>query len=172
MAHLRSNRAIRWLAPVALVGAAGLVACGGDSSDSDVSARTAAPADVAGSDVHLENQAAEIAAEVRAASGSDVHLENQAAEIEAQATAEHLDTQAAAIAASGSDVHLQNQATEIAAQALSVSGSDVHLENQAAEIAEQQAHTQGSAATMSGATQPDDTSDGGFVPGTRRMPVR
>jgi hypothetical protein len=98
MAHLRSSRAIRWLAPVALVGAAGLVACGGDSSDSDVSARTAAPADVA--------------------------------------------------------------------------GSDVHLENQAAEIAEQQAHTQGSAATMSGATQPDDTSDGGFVPGTRRMPVR
>jgi hypothetical protein len=152
MAHLRSNKAVRWFAPVALVGAVGLVACGGDSSDSDVSARTAAPA--------------------AGVVGSDVHLENQAAEIEAQATAEHLDTQAAAIAATGSDVHLQNQAAEIAAQAQSVSGSDVHLQNQAAEIAEQQAHTQGNAATMSGATQPDDTSDDEFVPGTRRMPVR
>jgi hypothetical protein len=141
---------VRWFAPVALVGAVGLVACGGDSSDSDVSARTAAPA--------------------AGVVGSDVHLQNQAAEIEAQATAEHLDTQAAAIAASGSDVHLQNQAAEIAAQ--SVSGSDVHLQNQAAELAEQQAHTQGNAATMSGATQPDDTSDDEFVPGTRRMPVR
>jgi hypothetical protein len=147
MAHLRSNKAVRWFAPVALVGAVGLVACGGDSSDSDVSARTAAPA--------------------AGVVGSDVHLENQAAEIEAQATAEHLDTQAAALAASGSDVHLQNQAAEIAAQAQSVSGSDVHLQNHAAEIAEQQAHTQGNAATMS-----DDTSDDEFVPGTRRMPVR
>jgi len=53
---------VRWFAPVALVGAVGLVACGGDSSDSDVSARTAAPAaGVVGSDVHLQNQAAEIA---------------------------------------------------------------------------------------------------------------
>jgi hypothetical protein len=150
MAHLRSNKAVRWFAPVALVGAVGLVACGGDSSDSDVSARTAAPA--------------------AGVVGSDVHLQNQAAEIEAQANAEHLDTQAAAIAASGSDVHLLNQAAEIAAQ--SVSGSDVHLQNQAAEIAEQQAHTDGNAATMSGATQPDDTSNDDFVPGTRRMPVR
>ena len=152
MAHLTSNRAIRWLAPLAVVGAAGLAACGGDSSDSDVSARTAAPA--------------------AAVVGSDVHLQNQAAEIEAQATAEHLDAQAAAIAASGSDVHLQNQAAEIAEQAESLSGSDVHLQNQAAELAEQQAHTQGNAATVEGASQPDDTSDDDFVPGTRRMPVR
>jgi hypothetical protein len=152
MAHLTSNRAIRWLAPLALVGAAGLVACGGDSSDSDVSARTASPA--------------------AGVVGSDVHLQNQAAEIEAQATAEHLENQAAAIAASGSDVHLQNQAAEIAEQAQSVSGSDVHLQNQAAEIAEQQAHTQGNATTAEGTTQPDDTSDDEFVPGTRRMPVR
>ena len=90
---------MRWFAPVALVGAVGLVACGGDSSDSDVSARTAAPA-------------------------------------------------------------------------AGVVGSDIHLENQAAELAERQAHTDGNADTMSGATQPDETSNDDFVPGTRRMPVR
>ncbi len=141
MAHLRSNRAVRWFAPVALVGAVGLVACGGDSSDSDVSARTAAPAaGVVGSDVHLENQAAELASQAQSVLGSDVHLENQAA--------------------------------EIASQAQSASGSDIHLENQAAELAEQQAHTDGNADTMSGATQPDETSNDDFVPGTRRMPVR
>src|SRR5688572_21030214 len=151
MAHLTTNRAVRWFAPLALVGAVGLAACG-DSSDSDASARTVAPS--------------------AGLVGSDVHLQNQAAEIEAQATAGHLDTQAAALAASGSDVHLQNLAAEIAEQAESVSGSDVHLQNQAAEIAEQQAHTDGNAATMSGGTQPDETSNDDFVPGTRRMPVR
>ena len=111
---------MRWFAPVAMVGAVGLVACGGDSSDSDVSARTAAPA----------------------------------------------------AGVVGSDVHLENQAAELASQAQSASGSDIHLENQAAELAEQQAHTDGNADTMSGATQPDETSNDDFVPGTRRMPVR
>jgi hypothetical protein len=111
---------VRWFAPVALVGAVGLVACGGDSSDSDVSARTAAPA----------------------------------------------------AGVVGSDVHLENQAAELASQAQSASGSDIHLENQAAELAEQQAHTDGNAATMSSDTQPDETSNDDFVPGTRRMPVR
>ena len=61
MGHLRSNRAVRWFAPLALVGAVGLVACGDSSTDADVSARTVAPAEVVGSDVHLANQAAEIA---------------------------------------------------------------------------------------------------------------
>ena len=153
MAHLRSNRAVRWFAPVALVGAVGLVACGDSSTDADVSARTAAPA--------------------AAVVGSDVHLQNQAAEIEAQATAEHLDAQAAAIAASGSDVHLANQAAEIAeGQADVSSGTDVYLANQAADIAERDAHLAGNAQTHA---TPDDTSDGTddeFVPGSRRMPTR
>ena len=90
MAYLTTKRAIRWFAPLALVGAVGLAACG-DSSDSDVSARTVAPsAGLVGSDVHLHNQAAEIAARTELSNnGSDVHLANQAAEIaERQA---HLD---------------------------------------------------------------------------------
>ena len=79
MAHLRSNKALAWIAPAAMVGALGLAACG-DSSDSDVSARTVAPAAGAvGSDVHLYNQAADIAGS-ETTSGSDVHLANLAAE--------------------------------------------------------------------------------------------
>jgi hypothetical protein len=109
MAHLGRNRAVRWFAPVALVGAVGLAACGEGSSDADVSARTAAPAGAVGSDVHLANQAAEIEARARVSSGSDVHLANQAAEIEARRT-------------SGSDVHLANQAAENAEREAHLAG--------------------------------------------------
>ena len=77
------HRAVKWLAPVALVGVVGLAACGDDDADS---ARTAGvDAAAVGSDRHLENQAAEAAvnARVAEAAGSDRHLENQAAEAEA-----------------------------------------------------------------------------------------
>ncbi len=129
MAHLRSNRAVRWFAPVALVGAVGLVACGDGSTDADVSARTVAPAAaVVGSDVHLQNQAAEIAKRTELSSGSDVHLVNQAAEIaEGQA-----------------DVS---------------SGTDVYLANQAAEIAERDAHLAGNAQSHATRDTDDATDD-------------
>src|SRR5918994_5920945 len=73
-------RKLGWLAPLALVAAGGLAACG----DEDVT-EAAGPASVEaslGSDQHLYNQAAEIAA-TSAVDGSDVHLYNQAAEIAA-----------------------------------------------------------------------------------------
>jgi hypothetical protein len=123
-------RKLGWLAPLALVVAGGLAACG-DEDASDT--RTAGSAELSlGSDQHLYNQAAEITAR-SAVMGSDVHLYNQAAEITASA------------AVMGSDVHLNNQAAEIAdtqvqrdagVAASSVVGSDVHLHNQAAEIAD------------------------------------
>jgi hypothetical protein len=75
----------RWLAPVALVGAVGLAACGDD--DAAVSTRTGDLSAVerseaaAGSDQHLQNQAAEIAERSEVVAGSDQHLQNQAAEI-------------------------------------------------------------------------------------------
>jgi hypothetical protein len=72
-------RTCRWLAPVALVGALGLAACGDD--DASVSTGAADVGAAAGSDQHLVNQAAEIAERSDAAVGSDQHLENQAAEI-------------------------------------------------------------------------------------------
>ena len=137
-------RKLGWLAPLALVVVGGLAACG----DEDASeTRTAGKVEASlGSDQHLANQAAEIAART-AVVGSDVHLHNQAAEIadtQAQRSA------AAARASSGvvgSDVHLSNQAAEIAdtqaqrsaagATASSAAvGSDVHLHNQAADIAD------------------------------------
>ena len=78
MGHF-TKRALGWTAPLALVAAAGLAACG----DGDTT--TAETADVAtgtmGSDIHLENQAADIANRAALVSGSDVHLENQAADI-------------------------------------------------------------------------------------------
>jgi hypothetical protein len=77
------HRAVKWLAPVALVGVIGLAACGDDDAES---ARTADVGVAAvGSDRHLENQAAEAAKRSAPAdvSGSDRHLENQAAEAEA-----------------------------------------------------------------------------------------
>ena len=92
-------RKLGWLAPLALVVAGGLAACG-DEDASDT--RTAESAEVSfGSDQHLYNHAAEVAART-AVMGSDVHLYNQAAEITAGA------------AVMGSDVHLNNQAAEIA----------------------------------------------------------
>jgi hypothetical protein len=73
-------RKLGWLAPLALVVAGGLAACG----DEDASeTRTAESVEESlGSDQHLYNQAAEIAAR-SAVVGSDVHLYNQAAEIAA-----------------------------------------------------------------------------------------
>src|SRR5918994_514902 len=71
-------RKLGWLAPLALVVAGGLAACG-DEDASDT--RTAGNVEASlGSDQHLYNQAAEIAART-AVMGSDVHLYNQAAEI-------------------------------------------------------------------------------------------
>ena len=92
-------RKLGWLAPLALVVAGGLAACG-DEDASDT--RTAGNVEASlGSDQHLYNQAAEIEART-AVMGSDVHLYNQAAEIGART------------AVMGSDVHLYNQAAEIA----------------------------------------------------------
>ena len=88
-----------WLAPLALVVAGGLAACG-DEDASDT--RTAGSVEASlGSDQHLYSQAAEIEART-AVLGSDSHLYNQAAEI------------AARTAVVGSDVHLYNEAADIA----------------------------------------------------------
>jgi hypothetical protein len=102
------HKALRWLAPVALVGVVGLAACGDDDADS---ARTADVGVAAvGSDRHLENQAAEAALNTRVvnAAGSDRHLENQAAEAA---------NRSAPADVSGSDRHLENQAAEAEASA-------------------------------------------------------
>jgi hypothetical protein len=74
-----SKRALRWAAPVALVGALGLAACG-DNDDTEA-LRVAAPSVAGlGSDQHLANQAEELA-RASAVAGSDQHLNNAADEI-------------------------------------------------------------------------------------------
>jgi hypothetical protein len=177
MGHL-TKRALGWTAPLALVAAAGLAACG----DGDTT--TAETAGVAtgtmGSDVHLENLAADIGSRPATAGGSDVHLENLAADIGSRATT-----------AGGSDVHLENLAADIGSRATTAGGSDVHLENLAADIGsrastetsgtsavsseraeaiEHDAHLAGNAATY-GADDSEPSNDE-FVPGTRHMPLR
>jgi hypothetical protein len=83
MADFKKIKALSWVAPVAMVGALGLAACGDDDSDAAVQTR-GAPAVVAnGSDRHLENLADQLSLQADVA-GSDVHLANQAAEIAEQ----------------------------------------------------------------------------------------
>jgi hypothetical protein len=80
-----SKRALRWAAPVALVGALGVAACG-DNDDTEA-VRVAAPSAAGlGSDQHLANQAEELA-RASASAGSDQHLNNAAAEAERRARA-------------------------------------------------------------------------------------
>jgi hypothetical protein len=151
------HRALKWLAPVALVGVIGLAACGDDDAES---ARTADVGVAAvGSDRHLENQAAEAAvnARVAEAAGSDRHLENQAAEAA---------NRSAPADVSGSDRHLENQAAEAEAGETSLSSADAgpnvfEAGNRAA--AEYEASQR--------QTEPTDTEEE-FVPGSRHMPMR
>jgi hypothetical protein len=92
------NRKLGWLAALTLA-VGGLAACGEEVvTDTGSASHVEASR---GSDQHLSNQAAEIAAR-SAVNGSDRHLSNQAAEIAARS------------AVNGSDVHLNNQAAEIA----------------------------------------------------------
>jgi hypothetical protein len=118
-----SKRALRWAAPVALVGALGLAACG--DSDDTASVRVAPSAAGLGSDQHLVNQAEELA---RASDvvGSDQHLNNQAAEIASQRA-----NRAASARLSGQAEQLQRaQAARLAAQAEQVERL-AHLQGQA-----------------------------------------
>jgi hypothetical protein len=88
-----SKRALRWAAPVVLVGALGLAACG-DGDDAAVQTRApAAPsaADVAGSDQHLSILAEQIR-EARANAAASARLQGQAEayqRIEAAAVSGH-----------------------------------------------------------------------------------
>ena len=149
-----SKRALRWAAPVALVGALGLAACG--NSDDTEAVRVAAPSAVGvGSDQHLANKAEELA-RPSAVAGSDQHLANKAEELAQEQRA----FRAASV---GSDQHLNNQAAEIASQRANRAAS-ARLTGQAeqmqraqaarlaaqAEQSEWSAHLEGQAKTFSG----------------------
>jgi len=79
-----SMRALRWVAPIALVGAIGLAACGDGGSDETI--RTETPGEIAlGSDQHLVNQANEIANQVRSNRAQSARLTAAAERYERQA---------------------------------------------------------------------------------------
>jgi hypothetical protein len=126
-----SKRALQWVAPVALVGALGLAACG--NGDDTEAVRVAAPSPAGiGSDQHLANMAEELAQQERAYKaaavevGSDQHLNNQAAEIASQRA-----NRAASARLSGQAEQLQRaEAARLAAQAEQVERS-AHLQGQA-----------------------------------------
>jgi hypothetical protein len=184
-----SKRALRWAAPVALVGALGLAACG-NSDDSDEAIRTnAGPvAQASGLDNHLDIRATELAQQERAdrAAAASVGLDN------------HLDIRAKQLARERAEQQLLDRqagsneadAAQRAAEAASV---------RAAEQAERSAHLEGQANTYSGTNvssvveagnraaqaaaaesyveQQQDRAesnsyDGEFLPGSRHVPVR
>jgi hypothetical protein len=82
-----SKRALRWTAPVALVGALGLAACGGNDSDEAIRTNAGPVAQASGLDNHLDIRATELAQQERAyraaaaSVGLDNHLDIRAAEI-------------------------------------------------------------------------------------------
>jgi hypothetical protein len=162
-----SKRALRWAAPVALVGALGLAACG-DSDDTEA-VRVAAPSAAVGSDQHLANQAEELARAASAGVGSDQHLVNQAEEL------------ARASASAGSDQHLNNAAAELARQQRAYQAASDRLTGQAEQY-ERSVAAGNRAALMADAEsyvqQLQDRAESGngyggeFVPGSRHMPTR
>jgi hypothetical protein len=163
-----SKRALRWAAPVALVGALGLAACG--NSDDTEAVRVAAPSAAGvGSDQHLANKAEELA-RASAVAGSDQHLNNKAEEL------------ARASAVAGSDQHLNNKAAELTRQQRSYQAASARLTAQAEQY-ERSVEAGNRAAQMAQAEsyvqqQQDraDSANGGsgdeFVPGSRHMPTR
>ena len=143
-----SKRALRWAAPVALVGALGLAACG--NSDYTEAVRVAAPSAAGvGSDQHLANKAEELA-RASAVAGSDQHLNNKAAELTRQQRS------------------YQAASARLTAQAEQYERS-VEAGNRAAQMAQAESYVQ---------QQQDraDSGNGGsgdeFVPGSRHMPTR
>ena len=152
-----SKRALRWAAPVALVGALGLAACG--TSDSTEAVRVAAPSAVgADSDQHLNNKAAEIASQRANRAASD-RLTGQAEQIQ-RAEAARLAAQAERYEWSA---HLEGQANTY---------SGIEAGNRAAQMAQAESYVQQLQDRAETSSSGNESYDGEFVPGSRHMPTR
>jgi len=172
-----SKRALRWAAPVALVGALGFAACG--NSDDTEAVRVAAPSAAGlGSDQHLANQAEELA-RASASVGSDQHFNNLAAELANQqrayqAASDRLTAQAEQYQRSSS-VAVSNQAAQMAqaeryvdqqVRAASSSG------NRAAQMAQAESYVQQQQDRAESNSSGNDPYDDDFLPGSHHVPVR
>lgn len=116
-----SKRALRWAAPVALVGAVGLAACGdGDNSDAATASVAGRSYDYLGGDDHRVKASSE-------ASGLDNHLDIRANEI---ATREQAERAATARLTAQAEQYQAAQAARLAAQAEQFE-RQAHLDGQA-----------------------------------------
>ncbi len=186
-----SKRALRWAAPVALVGALGLAACG--NSDDTEAIKVAAPSAVGvGSDQHLSNKAEELA-RVSASAGSDQHLNNQAAEIASQRVdraasarltgqAEQIQRAEAARLSANAEraertAKLESQ-VETYRSSAAPTNSDANLPNafeagnRAVEMTQAPAYVWQQQHPAESSTSGSDSSSDEFVPGSRHMPTR
>jgi hypothetical protein len=110
-----SKRALRWTAPVALVGALGLAACGGNDSDEAISINAGPVAHASGLDNHLDIRAKQLARE----RAEQQLLDRQAGSNEADAA------QRAAEAASVRAAEQAERSAHLEGQANTYSGTDV-----------------------------------------------
>jgi hypothetical protein len=168
-----SKRALRWAAPVALVGALGLAACG--SSDDTEAVRVAAPSAVGlGSDQHLTNQAEELA-RASAGAGRDHHQYNTAAEKARppranEAASDRLTAQAEQYERS---VEAGNRAAQMAqAESYVQQQQDRAAGSQAVQMTKTPAYVR----WLQDWAEANSSGNGGsgdeFVPGSRHMPTR
>jgi hypothetical protein len=165
------RRALRWVAPFALVGALGLAACG-DNDDTEA-VRVAAPSAAGvGSDQHLANKAEELA-RASASAGSDQHLNNKAAELTReqrayQAASARLTAQAeqykSAVEAGNRAAQMGQAERYVDQQQRAASSSS----NRAAQMAQAESYVQQQQDRAEGA----NGYGGEFVPGSRHMPTR
>jgi hypothetical protein len=173
-----SKRALRWAAPVALVGALGVAACG--NGDDTEAVRVAAPSAAGvGSDQHLANMAEELS-RASASVGSDQHFNNRAAELANQqrayqAASDRLTAQAeqyqrASSAAVSNRVAQMAQAESYVQQQQDRAASVAS--NRAAQMAQAESYVQQQLDRAESNSSSDDPYDDEFLPGSHHVPVR
>jgi hypothetical protein len=167
-----SKRALRWAAPVALVGALGLAACGNDDTEA---VRVAAPSVAGfGSDQHLNNKAEELA-RASAGAGSDQHLNNTAAELSReqrsyQAASARLTAQAEQYERA---VQAGNRAAQMAqAEAYVNQQQDRAESNRAVQMTQAQSYVWEQQHRADSNSNGNDSYDDDFLPGSRHVPTR
>ena len=167
-----SKRALRWAAPVALVGALGLAACGNDDTEA---VRVAAPSVAGfGSDQHLNNMSEELA-RVSASAGSDQHLNNMSAEL----SREQRSYQAASARLTGQAeqyeraVKAGNRAAQMAqAESYVQQQQDRAEPSRAVQMTKTPAYVWGWQHRAEGNADGNDSYDDDFLPGSRHVPTR
>jgi hypothetical protein len=167
-----SKRALRWAAPVALVGALGLAACGNDDTEA---VRVAAPSVAGfGSDQHLNNMAEELA-RPSASAGSDQHLNNRAAELSREQRS--YEAASARLTAQAEQYERAVQAGNRAAQMAQAESyvnqqQDRVVSNRAAQMAQAQSYVWEQQHRADSNSNGNDSYDGDFLPGSRHVPTR